>query len=221
MEFDAAKQKDFWEQRFRKEGHVWGDSPSRTAVYALKQFRKYPVKRLLVPGSGYGRNTKLFSSSGFDVVGIEISTAACEMAREYDPLTKFYNGSILDMSFDGTKYDVIYCFNTLHLFYQPERALVIRDCAAKLKEGGLGVFAVFSEKERSFGKGVEIENNTFESRPGRPTHFFTEESIREHFRDFQILETGIMEDPELQPCEGPHTHMLRYILVKKLSPVNN
>ena len=111
MEFDVARQRDFWEQRFQKEGRVWGDSPSRTAVYALELFRKYQVKRVLVPGSGYGRNTKLFSSSGFDVVGVEISEVACEMAREYDPLTKVYNGSILDMSFDGNKYDAIYCYN--------------------------------------------------------------------------------------------------------------
>jgi len=208
--------KAYWDKRFRDEGYVWGTSPSQTAEYALKIFRQNGVKKILAPGSGYGRNTKLFSESGFDVTGIEISDVALEMAKEYDPQTKHYNGSVLDMSFDKNKYDAIYCFNVLHLFREKERRLCLQECADKLRDSGLMFFIVFSDRDPSFGKGQEVEKNTFESRPGRPVHYFTEDDLRDLFREFEILESGIFEDVE-DHGEGPHTHELLYILARKSS----
>ncbi len=206
---------EYWDKRYQVEGKIWGEAPSCTAVYALELFKKNDVKKLLVPGSGYGRNTKLFSSSGCDVTGVEISETACKMARQFDPATRIYNDSVLDMSCLGGNYDAIYCYNVLHLFRQYDRQLFISQCASRIKKGGLMFFTVFSEKEASFGQGKKIEKNTFESKPGRPAHYFDEEDLKAHFKRMEILETGIMEDPE-DHGEGPHTHLLRYIYVKKI-----
>jgi hypothetical protein len=82
-----------------------------------------------------------------------------------------------------------------------------------MKNNGLMFFTVFSEKEESYGKGREVEKNTYESKPGRPVHYFNEDDLREHFENMEIVETGITEDPE-EHGEGPHTHILRYICVK-------
>jgi SAM-dependent methyltransferase len=204
---------EYWDKRYRAEGRIWGELPSRTAEYALELFRKNNVKKILIPGSGYGRNTRLFSSSGYDVTGIEISSTACTMAREFDTLSRFYNTSALDMAFLSEKYDGIYCFNVLHLFSEDVRRLLIQQCIARVKNNDLMFFTVFSEKEESYGKGREVERNTFESKPGRPVHYFTDEDLREHFKSMEILETGIMEDPEDHGA-GPHTHILRYICVR-------
>ena len=206
--------KAYWDKRFRDEGYVWGDSPSQTAGYALEIFRQNGLKKILVPGSGYGRNTKLFSTSGFDATGIEISEVACELAKEYDPQTKHYNGSVLDMSFDKNRYDAIYCHNVLHFLPEKDWKLCLRECAAKLKDNGLMFFTVFSDRDPSFSKGREVAKNTFESRPGRPVHYFTEDTLRELFKDYETLESGITEDPE-DHSGGPHTHILLYILVRK------
>ncbi len=204
---------DYWDGRFRGEGKIWGETPSPTAEHALEFFRRNNVKKVLVPGSGYGRNTKLYSTSGFTVTGIEISGVACEMAQEFDPLTRVYHASVLDMSFLDDKYDAVYCFNTLHLFLERDRKVLVRQCAARLKDNGLAYFTVFSEKEESRGKGREVEKNTFESKPGRPAHYFTEADLREHFDFMEILETGLTEDSE-DHGGGPHTHILRYIYTR-------
>jgi SAM-dependent methyltransferase len=204
---------EYWDKRFRDEGKIWGEQPSRTAVYALEFFRKHGVKKLLVPGAGYGRNTRLFSTYGFSVTGIEISPIACEMVREFDPATRIFNASVLDMSFLPDKFDGIYCFNVLHLFREADRKSFIRECVDRMKKNGLMFFTVFSEQEESYGKGREVEKNTFESKPGRPVHYFTEDDLKEHFKDMEIIETGILEDPE-DHGEGPHTHILRHICVK-------
>ncbi len=215
VDFNADDQRDFWEKRFQNGGHVWGDQPSKTAVYAVEIFRKNSVRNVLIPGSGYGRNSRVFSEAGFEVTGIEISETACHMAKDYDPLTNVYSGSVLDMPFSSTQYDAIYCFNLLHLFYEIERRLFLKKCCNQLRLGGLAFFSVFSEQEPTYGKARQVEKDTFESRLGRPTHYFTDADIRTHFKSFEIIETGIVEDLENHTDEGPHMHVLRYILGKK------
>jgi SAM-dependent methyltransferase len=211
---DTFSNKEFWDKRFDEEGRVWGELPSKSAYQVLELFRRYGVKRILVPGSGYGRNTRLFSSSGFTVTGVEISAIACDMAKQFDPASQVYEGSVLDMSFLPGTFDAIYCYNLLHLFSESDRKLFIQECLNKLGESGLAYFTVFSEDEPTFGQGKEVESNTYESRPGRPTHYFTEDDLREHFRDFEVIETGIVEEPEDHGGQ-PHTHILRYVFAKK------
>ena len=204
----------YWDTRFRNEGMVWGAEPSRTAVYALEAFRKAGGRTVLVPGSGYGRNTRLFSQAGMKVTGVEISEYAVQLAKEHDPETIFHNASVIDMTDLDVIYDTIYCFNVLHLFGEADRTQFLSQCSDRLRNGGLAFFTVFSENEPTFGKGPETEPNTFESRPGRAVHYFTEDDLLARFEGFEALETGSMEDPE-NHGEGPHTHVLRYILVRK------
>ena len=203
----------FWEERFREEGRIWGTSPSRTATSAIDRFKTAMVHTVLVPGSGYGRNTKLFSASGLDVTGIEISETAYKIANQFDPRSKFYKGSVLDMSFDKHRYDAIYCFNVLHLFRQPEREMLLNQCIAKLKERGLVYFTVFSNEESTFGQGQQTEPNTFESKPGRPVHYFMEVDLKQHFYNFKIIDIGTLQDPENHGGNA-HIHILRYIFAR-------
>ena len=71
--------------------------------------------------------------------------------------------------------------------------------------------------ESQYGKGNRIEENTYESKPYRPAHFFTESDLVESFRKFEIIETGLMDDPEDHGAEGSHIHRLRYIVAAKKS----
>ena len=203
----------YWDSRFNAEGMIWGEQPSKTAYLALDHFRGQDINKLLVPGSGYGRNTRLFSSSGFMVTGVEISAVACGIAAGFDPQTRLFNNSVLDMTADAEIYDAVYCFNVLHLFREAQRKQFIKQCLERIKAGGLMFFTVFSEVEESFEKGENVEWNTFESKPGRPVHYFTEEDLRNHFIGADILETGLVDDPE-DHGEGPHVHRLRYIYLK-------
>lgn len=210
MDRDAENAREYWDKRYSAEGEIWGRQPSKTAYYALGIFRKADLKTLLVPGSGYGRHTRFFSDSGFQVTGIEISPVAVSLARRFDPISTILNASALDMSFDYHKYGAVYCFNVLHLLRENDRGRLIRECAARLETGGLMFFTVFSENEPEYGQGPEVEKNTFESRPGRPAHYFTEEDLKEHFAGYNAVETGLIEDPEDHGGK-PHTHILRYI----------
>jgi hypothetical protein len=76
-------------------------------------------------------------------------------------------------------------------------------------------FAVFSEKESSYGRGRMVEENSFESKPGRIVHYYTEPDLVAQFPGCSVLETGLVEDPEDHGEEGRHTHRERYIYVRK------
>ncbi|MFX0070699.1 MAG: class I SAM-dependent methyltransferase [Candidatus Hermodarchaeota archaeon] len=205
----------YWNNRFIKETKIWGVSPSSTALHALALFQKYKVKKVLIPGSGYGRNSKLFSNHNFSVDGIEISEIAINIAKMHDEKSRFYHGNILNMPFNEVLYDAIYCYNTLHLFLENNRFKIIDKCYKQLKNNGVLFIVVFSDKESSYGNGKEIEENTFETKPGRPVHYFSESDLINHFNMFKILETGIMVDHENHGVIGKHSHNLRYIFAKK------
>ncbi len=207
--------KDYWNNRFTQEERIWGTSPSNTAAYTLELFKKHNISKILIPGIGYGRNADLFLQNNFIVHGIEISEKAISLIKEENPALKIFHGSVIDMPFSNDTYDGIYCFNTLHLLIQKDRLDFINKCYTQLNNNGIAVFAVFSEKEPSYGRGSLVEESTYESKPGRPVHYFTEEDLVSHFKDFTVIETGLMEDHENHGEEGPHTHIVRYISAVK------
>jgi 2-polyprenyl-3-methyl-5-hydroxy-6-metoxy-1,4-benzoquinol methylase len=209
-----ANHKDFWNSQFAKYNHVWGETPSKSAEIALSLFRKHEISKILVPGSGYGRNSRVFSTSGFDVTGIEISDEACSLAQEYDPATKLYNGSFLENDFVHGPYQGIYCFNVLQLFLKPDRSRFVRKSAELLSPQGLMFFTGISDQDASFGQGAEVEANTFAVQPDKILHFFTVDDLKSHFEEFEILEVGDLEDQVSHTLYGLKRYQIRYILAR-------
>lgn len=203
--------KKYWNKRFIDGGKIWGSYPSKTAVKAEEFFSKENINTLLVPGSGYGRNSEYFAKKGYKTTGLEIAKEAIN----FIPLDKkgsYYQGDVLDMSVLGDQlFDAIYSFNVFHLFRRQERELFIKECLNYLHHRGFIFLTVFSEEEPSFGKGNKVEENTFESKPGRPAHYFTDSDLRDYFRDFDIIDTGIIKEQENHGKQGLHTHILRFI----------
>jgi len=204
-------------QSIFREGKIWGESPSKSAFYALKLFKKYKLKKILIPGSGYGRHTKLFSANNYKTVGIEISENAIKIAKKFDPKTTFINNSVMEMDIINEIFDAIYCYNVLHLFLTNKRQKFLKQCYYLLKTRGFVFFTVFSEVEPSYGRGKELENHTFESKPGRPTHYFFKEDLINHFNEFKIIETDTIEEQEDHGERGQHTHILRYLFGQKVN----
>jgi 2-polyprenyl-3-methyl-5-hydroxy-6-metoxy-1,4-benzoquinol methylase len=207
--------KAYWDAQFSKHHYIWGVTPSKSAEVALPLFRKHKANKILIPGSGYGRNSKLFSTAGFDVTGIEISEEACNLAREYDPATKIYSGSFLDDNFVQDSYEGMYCFNVLQLFLQADRISFIDRSAQMLIPHGVMFFTAISDQDESFGQGQEIEKNTFAVKPDKILHFFTLDDLKEHFKGFEILDVGSVEDHVTHTLYGLKRYEIRYIFVRR------
>lgn len=209
---------EYWSTRFKEGGMIWGTEPSPTAAAAAKLFKRHGAAKILVPGAGYGRNSKALSSddAGFQVEAIELSGEAVELAREWDSKTLYHQGSILEASVtDGQRYEGIYAYDVLHLFRQEERALLIRNCREWLSGKGVVYVTCFSDEDSHYGQGRLIEPGTYEYMPDKYAHFFSEQDLLAHFSAFDVLETGSVEET-LRYTENREKHYkLRYLAAQK------
>jgi SAM-dependent methyltransferase len=210
----GGRMSDYWEQRYKSEGEIWGSLPSITVARADNHFSAQSCSRILVPGCGYGRNANFFQKKGYLVTGVDISETAVAIARKMNPKVEYLTGSVFDIDFKDGSFDGLYAFNFLHFMMEKERRTFIQQHMNYLRSGGVAFFTVFSEEEKGFGSGKEVEKNTFEAKPGRPAHYFTKEDMLNHFSLYTVLEEGIMEEPENHPPDGRHVHYLRYIVLK-------
>jgi hypothetical protein len=107
MAQDSSKS-DFWESRYRDHVTPWdaGKVPAALREYLPKMHK---AARVLIPGCGSAYEAGCIAESGFDVLAIDFSPAAVELAKKN--LSRF--GDVVKLAdffeFDcGKLYDVIY-----------------------------------------------------------------------------------------------------------------
>lgn len=187
---------EFWEEMFRKIGTIWQFEPANSATFARDLFAENRLRKILVPGVGYGRNAKLFVESGFDVTGIEISETAIRLARENGLDFQIHHGSVTQMPFDHQVYDGIFCYALIHLLNQNERRQFLKNCSDQLREGGLMVFITVSKGyTRLHGLGKEISKDRFRIDNGLKVFFYDSVSVEREFGRFGLIEYTEIEEP--------------------------
>ena len=211
---------EFWESNFREKQTMWGFEAADSTYMALDLFRKNGLKKILIPGFGYGRNAKLFFDNGMDVTGIEISGTAIELAKKhFGETAKLYHGSVNDMPFDNELYDGIFCYALIHLLNIRERKKLIADCFRQLKPGGYMVFSTIFKEDALYGKGKQLSKDRFERIKGVKLFFYDEDSIKREFDCYGL--TGIqgidepVRDGKSRPpmkftviiCKKPHNNI--------------
>lgn len=186
---------EIWENTFRRRQAIWGFEPAHSAVLANDFFLEKAVKKILVPGIGYGRNAHVFAQNGMEVTGIEISGTAIELARrQYGTSIAIFQGSVTDMPFDAAVYDGIFCYGLIHLFDRQERAKLIQDCYRQLADGGYMLFTAISKQARTYGQGRLISKDYYEVFDGIRMFFYDQDSIEEEFGDAGLFETTRIEE---------------------------
>lgn len=208
-------QQAYWDEQFEDNGCIWGNQPSVATDIAISLFKDNNAQSVLIPGAGYGRNSKAFTSDGFDVTGIEISSSACQLAEGYDPAMTLLNCSLFDAPLPAEEFDAVFCFDVLHLFLEEERRRFIAKCADLVKPNGLMFFTVLSENDDYFGSGGEVEPATFEVKPGKYIHFFTAGDLRDSFQKYSIIQEGQFIDSVKHAKHGLKEYQVRYICVRK------
>lgn len=197
---------NYWRNRFAQKTKIWGDRPSPTVDEAKALFSQHGARRVLVPGAGYGRNSRALAEP-FEVEAIELSGEAIELAQSFDPKTRYIAGSVLDQREEG-RYDAAYIYNVLHLFLEDDRKRFVDATMQQLKPGGIAYWTCFSDQDSRYGIGQEIEPGTYAYKPGKFSHFFNEQELRRHFESYgfeqmerrqELLfdETGEYEEYEL------------------------
>jgi SAM-dependent methyltransferase len=186
---------EYWESRFSNEGAMWKFEPADSAIAAVGMFRQEGIRKILIPGFGYGRNGKLFIDNGFDVTGIEISGSAIALARSSGISCPIHHGSAAEMPFDNDIYDGIYCYALVHLLNKPDRKTFLKACFTQLKPGGIMIFVVASKKAGLYGHGRCISKDRFEIARGLKAFFYDSESATREFSKFGTVEYKNIEEP--------------------------
>ena len=177
---------NYWNKRFIKEKFMWGIEPSKVAVECEKYFSKNNVKNILVMGIGYGRNGKYFIEKGYSVDGVENSEVAINLGKIFCQEINYIYGSVFDIKLDK-KYDAIFCYSILHLFEEKARNKLLQNCMDHCKDNGIIVVSSFSIKDKTYGKGKKIEENTFEVKEGKIVHFYSEEEIKNIHKNLENI----------------------------------
>lgn len=187
---------EFWESSFKNKQTMWGFAPADSAIMALDLFRQNGIRKILIPGFGYGRNAKPFIENGLNVTGIEISKTAIELSKQhYGDDIKVYHGSVSDMPFDNEMYDGIYCYALIHLLNFRERAKLLKDCYNQLNEGGYMVFIACSKEYPTYGQGKKLSKDRYESFPGVNVFFYDSNTVVKEFGKYGLTDFLEIEEP--------------------------
>ncbi len=187
---------EFWEIAFKEKQEMWGFEPAKSAVLVKDIFVEHKIKKVLIPGIGYGRNAKIFADNGMAVTGIEISQTAIDLAyKHFGNDLKIYKSSVTEMPFDDKMYDGIFCFGLIYLLGKDEREKLIRDCFNQLTEEGFMFFTAITKDAHTYGQGTQIEKDRFEMFGGVKIFFYDTETINEEFGNAGLFEiTDVTEN---------------------------
>jgi 2-polyprenyl-3-methyl-5-hydroxy-6-metoxy-1,4-benzoquinol methylase len=180
---------NYWDKRFTKERFIWGVEPSGIAKITEKLFSEHDIKTVLIIGIGYGRNGKYFIEKGYEVTGIEISDEAIRIGKTFEPKINFIKGSALNMKLNK-KYDAVFCYDVIHLFKKEEREIILEKCIEHCKSDGLIMISCFSDKDKTYGTGKKVEENTYEVKEGKIVHFYAKEEMEKIHKELSLIKIG-------------------------------
>jgi len=186
---------EYWESKFKEEGAMWDFFPSDSAIQAVNIFKEHDLKRILIPGAGYGRNARLFIENGFRVTAIEISGSAIALARSHEISCRIHHGSVTEMPFDDTIFDGIYCYALIHLLNQRERKQFLNSCFDQLIKNGLMIFVVASVQNSMNGTGRYLSKDRFMISKGLKVFFYDNESVEKEFRPYGLMSYVDIDEP--------------------------
>ena len=186
---------EFWEQAFRARNLLWGEEPTASAVATAEAFAQAGLKRILIPGFGYGRNARPFVDRGMEVTGIEISETAIALARGLlGPGVTIHHGAVDKMPFDDEIYDGVYCHALVHLLGDRERGQFLADCWAQVRPGGHLVFTAITKTAPTYGVGHRLGPDRFRTKDGVDLFFYDQDSIQAEFGPWGLVEAQTTVD---------------------------
>jgi len=121
------------EKRPRQGHRFQGDAarlraPERIAILqpervVAESMKGAPISTVLDVGTGTGLFAEVFSKTGADVTGVDVSTDLLAAAREHVPAVTFIEGAAEGLPFDDGSFDLVFLGHVLHETDSPLRAL--------------------------------------------------------------------------------------------------
>ena len=191
-----------WENLWKRDDHhaQWS-APDGQVTAIIPRLKLEKVKRVLDLGCGIGRHVILMAQNGFETFGIDLSQAGIERCRRQLAAGSLNAGLTLGeiraLPYEDGFFDFIMAWNVIYHSTRKEMMEVIAEIARVLRAGGLFYLTLMSKKNPFYGKGIEIEPDTFanlEKEDGSHLHHFSDEQdVKALLADWEIER---MEDSE-------------------------
>lgn len=187
---------EFWEFNFQEKQEMWGLQPTGAALSTAAFFNQHQLKKILIPGIGYGRNAQAFLDHGCQVTGIEISETAIALAQKhFGNKINIYHGPANAMPYDTESYNGIFCYALIHLLEVEERKKLIEDCFHQLVPGGYMVFVAISTRTPTYGEGKLVAPGRYETKHGVKLFYYDSEAVQSEFGNYGLEEAVEIQEP--------------------------
>jgi len=174
-------QKEAWERAYRQ-GHLLWRGPSDLHLNNIKG-------RVLELGCGDGKTAVAMVKSGLIVVGLDLSrTALTTLNKRTDSKNlNLVQGNAIELPFKEGSFDSVAAVHFIDHFLSSDRYKVVREIDRVLAIDGVIIGRFFSREDLRFGKGRQIEPNTFLRENGIFNHYFIEDEILDLFTGYSIM----------------------------------
>ncbi len=189
-----------WDEILKREEFT-PEGPHKAVVKLASFLKARNVKKVLDLGCGAGRHLVFLARKGFEVYGTDISEIGLDQARRrlreegLEAELKRSDMTVIpypDVFFDAVIGIWVIYHNTLEAMRK-----TISEIHRVLNEGGLAFLTFQSKRSYKFGKGKEIEKDTFvlEEGPEKGVlhHFSEKNEVEELLKEFHILDLRLDE----------------------------
>ncbi len=144
--------------------------------------------KVLELGCGDGKTLSKLVTSGFNVTGIDVSPNAVKLAQEkVGGNAKLVLGNVCSLPFPANSFDAVVAVHVFDHLSAKERQKAIREVKRVLKRNGLLFFQGFSKSDARFGKGIQVEENTFRRKNNVWYHYFSVVEVKRLFSGFKVV----------------------------------
>ena len=174
-------QKEAWERAYRQ-GHPLWRGPSDLRLNNI-------IGRILELGCGDGKTAIGMVKSGLIVVGLDLSrTALTTLKKRTDSKNlSLVQGNAIELPFKEGSFDSVAAVHFIDHFLSNDRHKVVREIDRVLAKDGVIIGRFFSREDMRFGKGRQIEPNTFLRENGIFNHYFIEDEILDLFTGYSVM----------------------------------
>ena len=233
---DAA----YWDEKFRRGGHIWGDEPGELATLALDRLRTLRADpatlTLLDLGCGYGRDSVvLWRALGLSIVAVDGAARAIEMARAARPRGARIDYRCADLAeltrdrprvgsrqADGEplggssgRFDAVFCANLWQVLRPAGRATLAAVVRDRLASGGLLLLNALSTRDpQHAGRGRPVPGDPGSCVEGHYLHLSGRDELAAAFAFLEIERLDELAYTEERPGGAPHHHV-SWVLVAR------
>jgi SAM-dependent methyltransferase len=196
-------EKKNWDNLWRdKESLLLWSKPDKDVAGLIPKLKHENVTKVLDLGFGLGRHLVLLAREGFDAYGIEASESGVNHCRKWleteGLLATISQGDMSTIPYPDGFFDFVLSWNVIYHATFLTMKKTLKEIVRVTCDRGFLYLTLNSTRNNHYGKGFEVEPNTFNN-PAKadgehPHHYSDEKEVRELMKDWRIV--SIKEEEE-------------------------